>query len=124
MLLYRRPKLWILEAIIVFILLITISEIIGGNLINRITSVALLFTFMHCQITYRLSESQTSNEDINKVSCYKYANYYWIFKEMLWITIFILSELWTAIVGSIIFLIYPLWRKYYINNIQIKKHLQ
>jgi Na+/H+ antiporter NhaA len=45
--------------------------------------------------------------------CYEKLGEYWVYKEVLWFAVFILSGAYPAIAGNIIFIFFPVWRKIY-----------
>ena len=104
-------RTWKWEALVASTVFVLTAELTGGSWPNRITAVALFFSFMHGQVSDRMAEGQAMMA--NPISCYRHAGRYWVAKEVSWITVFILAELWAAIAGSLTFLAYPAWRKWY-----------
>lgn len=80
--------------------------------IEILSALAVLLTFGHAQISTRLSE-QESLSSTPRVDCYRKLIYYYIGKEVLWFAYFLLNHSYSALVGVIVFLLYPIWRKYY-----------
>lgn len=80
--------------------------------LELISALAVLLTFGHAQISSRLSEQQ-SLEEQPTVECYRKLLFYYLGKEVCWFWYFLISESYSALVGVIVFLFYPLWRKYY-----------
>jgi uncharacterized integral membrane protein len=116
-----RLRTWMLEQITVaVILLITliISLIPVDPLtlhyfaVQFLTALAVFLTFCHTTVTDRLSEKQ-SHMKTPDVECYKWEKRWFRSKEMTWIVVFLLSQLWAALVGALIFFLYPVWRKIY-----------
>lgn len=110
-------KTWHIEILIVGIILCTITAFIGNNVVNWITTLAVLLTFNHAQIGDRLQEKQ-GVMDKPTVECYWKLNRLFAAKEVTWIVAFVLMKNYAAIFGSILFALYPLWRKYYRKNIK------
>lgn len=105
-------KTWHYELAIITIILSATTYFVANDLINWITTLAILFTFQHAQISDRLQERQKIL-DKPTVECYWKLNWYFGTKEVLWIIAFILMGNYAAIIGSVLFALYPLWRKYY-----------
>lgn len=105
-------KTWYIELIVVTIILSLVCYFGANNLINWITTLAIIFTFQHAQIGDRLQERQ-GIMDKPTVECYWKLNYLFGIKEVLWIIAFVLMHNWAAIIGSVMFTLYPIWRKVY-----------
>ena len=110
-------KAWHYEIFIVGLIISVVVFFTGNNLINWLTTIAILITFNHGQIGDRLQERQ-SKMDKPTVECYHKLNKLFAAKEILWIVCFLLMKNYAAIVGSVLFALYPLWRKYYRNKIK------
>jgi len=80
--------------------------------IEIISAVAVLLTFGYAQISSRLSEHQSIIEQPT-IDCYRKLILYYIGKEVCWFGYFLLTKSYSALVGVLVFLLYPLWRKYY-----------
>ncbi len=104
-------KTWQLEAAFVSLVLVLTVILSGNTLKEWIGAAAVLFTFMHAQVSDRLAQKQAQMEKPD-VPCHGYAARYYMMKEGLWIVYFILSQTWSALAGGFIFLLYPLWRKH------------
>ena len=103
-----------IKEVIVFLIVIIITGLFSKIDVKwLLTSVALLFTFCHMQISSRLAEAKI---DGREVYCYRLQTFYLIAKEISWVSLFIISELYLAIVGPIIFLLYPAWRGFYVSR--------
>ena len=110
-------KTWVYELLVVGTVLVSTTLLFSNDVINWITTIAIIFTFMHAQIGDRLQERQKVL-DKPSVACYWKLNWYFGIKELLWITAFIMMGNYAAIVGSLMFSIYPLWRNYYRTRIK------
>lgn len=104
-------RTWHYEIGVVTAIVFASAEATGGTWPNRVTALALVFTFAHAQIADRMAEQQERSAD--QIECWRKAAYFWVTKEALWITVFALTKLWTAIIGAVVFLLYPVWRKWY-----------
>jgi hypothetical protein len=110
-------RTWKIEIIIVCAILTTVTFCFANNWVNWITTVAILLTFNHAQIGDRLQERQAVM-DKPTVECYHKLNKLFAGKEVCWIIAFVLMKNYAAIVGSGLFALYPLWRKYYRKKIK------
>ncbi len=92
-------KTWHYELMVVAFILCATTFLFSNNLINWITTAAIIITFQHAQIGDRLQERQK----------------FWTSHR---ITAFILMQNYAAIIGSFMFSLYPVWRKYYRTKIK------
>ena len=105
-------RTWMLEWVVVFSILATVTILTGNKPVEWIGTFAVLFTFGHAAISNRLTERQ-EKMSVPDVECYKWSDRYFILKEMLWFVYFLLYRSYAALVGVIIFIFYPFWRKAY-----------
>lgn len=115
-------KTWVYEIIVVGIVLCIVTILFANNWINWVTTIAILFTFNHAQIGDRLQERQ-AKMDKPTVECYHKLNKLFTAKEITWIIAFLLMQNYSAIVGSAMFAVYPLWRNYYRKHIKSLNHV-
>jgi hypothetical protein len=85
-------------------------EMLKEFLIIWLSAFAVLGTFLHAKVGYRMAEALQA-QDAPDTSCYDYSARYWLWKEILWLAVFILSGAYPAITGVIIFILYPAWRE-------------
>lgn len=106
-------KTWKIEMLMVAVILLTVN-IIAKKLftIEMLAALAVLITFGYVQIADRMAE-QESIKNEPTVFCYKKMWYYSVGKEMLWFLYFLLNHSYSALVGVVIFLGYPIWRSLY-----------
>ena len=107
-----KIRTWMLESLIVFTILAIVTILTGNKLIEWIGTFAVLFTFSHASVSNRLAEKQAAMVKPD-VECYKWSEKYFLIKEILWFSYFILNHSYAALTGVIVFLIYPFWRKFY-----------
>lgn len=105
------------ESAVVAIVLFIPVALNGFKLSEIICSVAVLFTFKHAQIADRMQEKQAILEKPD-VYCYRWSNRYFTIKEALWITFFLMIGSYAALCGSILFFVYPFWRRLYRKRIK------
>ena len=111
-----KQKTWVYEFIIAAAALVLVALITHKGLVEWLGVLAVLVTFGHAQIADRLHEREAYRYSIDKkveVECYWELNYYFYTKEILWFVYFCFLGAWSALVGVCIFLLYPLWRKYW-----------
>jgi hypothetical protein len=110
-------KTWKFEVLFVSTFLL-VTLVLKAQSINRfeiseiVCDLAVLVTFMHGQVADRMAEKQAAMVKPD-VDCYRFSQIYYVTKELLWIFYFYLLNSYAALVGAVLFLIYPLWRKYY-----------
>ncbi len=78
---------------------------IQSSIIIWLSAGAVFATFIHGALCFDLSESSSARSSVFGIS------FYWVSKEFLWLAVFVLSGAYPAIVGTILFILYPLWRK-------------
>lgn len=105
-------KTWVWESIVVATMLLGIMFFNGFSKAEVICSFAVFFTFMHAQVADRMQEKQSKALKPD-VECYKWSNRYFILKETLWISFFLIIGNYAALAGAIIFSLYPFWRMFY-----------
>lgn len=108
-------KTWKIEMAVVAAVLLLVN-LLSHRLftIEIVSTIAVLLTFGHAQISARLSEQQSLAEKPT-VDCYRKLYLYYVGKEVCWFLYFLVNQSYSALVGVIVFLLYPLWRKYYLT---------
>jgi hypothetical protein len=111
-------KTWKLETAVVAIVLLAVNYFTHKLFtIEILSAIAVLLTFGYVSISDRLAE-QEALRVTPAVDCYKKLQYYFIGKELFWFLYFFLNHSYSALVGVILFLIYPVWRKIYRKKIK------
>jgi len=111
-----KMRTWYFEYAVVGIILATVVIATGNKPIEWIGAVAVFFTFGHAAISFRMAEQVAYHEEKTGqtiIHCYRWSKRYFVMKEALWFTYFAFLGAWSAIVGVVIFLLYPLWRSYW-----------
>lgn len=125
----RKHPTWQYETALVALVLIavalatspSIQASIADNaaltklLIIWLSTGAVLGSFLHAKVGYRMSEALEASSAPD-VSCYEWSGKYWLFKEILWLAVFILSGAYPAIAGTVLFIVYPAWRKIHLQE--------
>jgi hypothetical protein len=122
----KRGSTWHYEAAFVAIVLLTVSALttpplasafLGGVqlrtfLIIWISAGAVFGSFLHAQVGTYMAEDMSHTEE-PLTECYHKLGEYWVYKEILWFLVFLLSGAYPAIAGNVIFILFPVWRKIY-----------
>jgi hypothetical protein len=112
----KKQKTWVYEFLVVLVVLVVVALITKKGIIEWIGVLAVLITFGHTQIADRLHEREARRYKIDKtaeVECYWKLNYYFYTKEILWFVYFVFLGAYSALVGVFLFLLYPLWRRWW-----------
>lgn len=70
-----------------------------------LSALAVFVTFIHGAKSFDVAETISNKQSASAIGIY------WISKEFLWLAVFLLSGAYPAIVGTGLFILYPLWRK-------------
>jgi hypothetical protein len=70
---------------------------------------AVLAGFGHASVSDRMAAAQ-ARQSAPDVACFRWAQRYWVVKELCWVGYFAASRSYSALVGCAVFLLYPLWR--------------
>lgn len=104
-------------ALTLFFVFVSTTDLTGDPhqaLVNAVAGLAVFFTFQYLSVSFRLLEAQEKQNEVT-VQCYQKLPYYLWAKESLWMLVFLLTGAYTAIVGNVLFLVYPGWRKFYLR---------
>jgi hypothetical protein len=83
--------------------------------VNWLSAFAVLGSFLHAKVGYRMSEAM-AEMNAPSVSCWEWSGRYWLGKEILWFSVFLLSGAYPAIAGNVIFILYPAWRRIHVEE--------
>jgi hypothetical protein len=83
--------------------------------ITWVSAAAVFLSFLHGKVGYRMSEAMATT-GASSVHCYEWSGRYWLGKELLWFVVFLLSGAYPAIVGNVIFMVYPAWREIHLQE--------
>ena len=105
-------KTWMVEIAIVWLVLIGVVGGTRGGLLEAVGALAVLAAFAHAQVAERMREreAQKSKSDVH---CHRWLTRYFLVKELLWCSYFVAHRSWAALAGVGVFLLYPLWRKWW-----------
>jgi hypothetical protein len=79
------------------------------------TAFGVFFSFGHAKVASRMMEAQAVTEKVT-VPCYRMSDRYWLIKEVAWFIAFVAMDMYPALVGNLIFLLYPAWRKVHLDT--------
>ena len=113
-----KLRTWHKEALVVASVLIAVA-VYRNSRVEWLGGLAVFFTFMHASVSFRLSEAE-ERRTVAQVECFRKAQYYFLLKETCWFTYFLLIGAWSALVGVVVFLVYPLWRKYHVSQCNLR----
>lgn len=111
-------RTWQKEAVVASVFL-SVSPIIHRSGWEALGALAVLLSFMHGQIGDRHSAAasrQYSTGGVVEVECWRWERRYFLGKEVLWVVYFVHLQAWSALVGCALFLVYPLWRKWWVSR--------
>jgi hypothetical protein len=98
------------EAFVVAVVLAAVAAVTGGGLLQWLSALAVLLSFMHAQVADRMTELQAAAVRPD-VPCWRWSRRYFLGKELAWCAVFAMSRAWPALAGVALFLLYPFWRR-------------
>lgn len=105
-------KTWQYELAAVALVLGLVVATSRGGWAEVLGALAVLAAFAHAQVSERMAEKQAAKATPDVV-CHRWSLRYFVAKELLWLAYFVAHRSWSAIVGVVVFLAYPLWRKWW-----------
>lgn len=116
----EKIKTWHIEALVVAVVLFVQLLFTRFAIPEIICSLAVFVTFLHAQVSDRMQERQALMEHPD-VHCHWKSNWFFMIKEFLWISFFLMTHSWAAVSGAVLFFLYPFWRKYWRKIHPLKK---
>lgn len=113
-------RTWHIEGSVVAVVLVTVALASGGGALELLGAAAVQLTFHHASVSQRLAEREAAR-DRPSVECHRWAGRYFIGKELLWCAYFILHGSWSALAGVGLFLVYPIWRRWWRQRYPLTK---
>jgi hypothetical protein len=114
-----KVRTWQLEAFFVAVVLSMVAVVSHKGRIEWLGVCAVFFTWMHASVSDRLQEAQERRQAAQapiEVECYRWGIRYYYLKEVFWFAYFIVLGAWSALAGTVLFLVYPRWRKAWRNR--------
>lgn len=102
------------EAGVVAAILIVVA-LVHNRPIEWIGSVAVLASFLHGQVADRMAAKEAARP-IPGTDCHRWSLRYYVGKEVLWFAYFGLIGAWSALIGVVVFLAYPVWRGWWVGR--------
>jgi hypothetical protein len=84
----------------------------GAKATDFLASVAVILSFGHATVGERMREREAAREEA-EVSCHTWLDRYFVAKEVAWVGYFVSTKAWPALLGCGVFLVYPLWRRFW-----------
>lgn len=113
-------KTWKAEVLVAAAVLAAAALAGGARAIDALSALAVLATFCHVQVAERLRENHVAahspREIANIVHCHHWLTRYLVAKELLWVAFFVATRSWPALAGCGLFLLYPVWRRWWRNR--------
>lgn len=106
-----RLRTWQAEAAVVAATLAVVTVATGSAPREWIGAAGVLGSFLHAQVADRMAEAE-ANRAAPSVACHRYAARYFVLREVAWFAYFATGRCWSALVGCVLFLVYPLWRRW------------
>ena len=101
--------------------LVGVACVTHGGPLELVGAAAVLLSFGHAQVADRLAENERERQayvrdevaERHSVTCHRWAARYLVGKESLWLLYFVAHRSWSALAGVGLFLVYPLWRRWW-----------
>jgi hypothetical protein len=105
-------RTWHLEHAAVIAVLASVWLATGHEPREALGSLAVYFGFAHASVGERLREREAARA-VPSVECHRMSTLYFVGKELAWTAYFIWSGTYAALVGCVVFALYPLWRRWW-----------
>lgn len=105
-------RTWHVELAVVVAVLSAVALASGSARIQWVGVIAVALSFAHGQVAERLAEREAARERPD-VDCHRWALRYFVAKETCWCFYFVALGAWTALAGVALFLVYPVWRRWW-----------
>lgn len=109
-----RLKTWHIEGLVVWSALVGALFAFGkaGDWREWVAAMGVGLGFHHASVSSRLAESEAARP-VPSVECVRWLTRYFVGKEVAWVTYFVATGAVSALVGCGIFIVHPLWRRWY-----------
>lgn len=105
-------RTWHAEGLVVAAIMASTAFLTGNRWQEWLGALAVQLTFHHAAISDRMAERQ-ARMTTPDVSCYQWSTRLFVGKELVWLAYFTASRTYSALVGVVVFLAYPVWRRYW-----------
>lgn len=110
-------RTWHAEALVAAASLAEVMVVTHGGLREAIGSAGVMLSFLHAQVAQRHAEADAARE-VPLVSCHRWSARYFVAREIAWFAYFATGRCWSALVGCVLFLVYPAWRKWLLDRMR------
>ena len=107
-----RFRTWHAEAAVVAATLAVVVIATGNAWREWIGAAGVLGSFLHATVGDRLAEREAARH-VPTVDCHRWSVRYFALREAAWFLYFATGRAWSALVGCVLFLVYPVWRKWW-----------
>lgn len=118
-------KLHYIETLIVAIILSAVALISKKGAVEWFGVVGVILTFEYQVLSTYLTEHSEARKriksDVKSDTVHKEIRIIYLLKECIWVVYFIFLGAYSALVGSIIFILYAYWRKTYRKHIPLQE---
>jgi hypothetical protein len=122
-----RVKTWHVEGLAVAASLSSAVLLLGkaGDWREWLAALGVQLGFHHASVANRLQEAQEMLQKhsgaldsmpmtrAHHVECVRWLSRYWVAKELAWVAYFLATGAVSPLVGCVVFLLHPLWRRWY-----------
>jgi hypothetical protein len=108
-----KIRTWMWEAGFVWLCLSTTTLLTKGGFVDWLATVAIWISFLYTSICDRLGELEKPPSEGSKA--FRVAQRLLQLREALWFLYFWMVGSYSVLVGVMLFLLYPLWRRFYRN---------
>jgi hypothetical protein len=108
-------KTWHCEMVVVALILAAVNVLAHRPPVEWVGAAAVMLSFGHASISNRMTEKQKwmAEGDPDLVYCWRWSARYFVAKEIVWIAYFVMTGCYAALVGCVVFLLHPLWRRWW-----------
>ena len=103
---------WHAESAVVAAILLITALASGGSAVEWVGAAAVWCGFSHASIAERLREREAARP-APSVECHEKLGRYFTAREVLWTVYFLALGAWSALVGCVLFVAYPIWRQWW-----------
>lgn len=117
----RKRQTWTYEFMAVGMILVVVTLLTTdwtsprAIAFNLAGAVGVFFSFAHANVASRMTERQAIQEKPD-VWCWYKAERYWLLKETAWFVAFMASGMYSALVGNVLFILFPVWRRIHVET--------
>lgn len=107
-----QTRTWHFEHAAVIAVLASVWMATGHEPREALGSLAVYLGFAHASVSERLREREAARA-VPSVECHRMSTMYFVGKELAWTAYFVWSGTYAALVGCVVFALFPLWRRWW-----------